>query len=513
MLQEVHCSQDTTDRWTCEWGYKALFSCCSSNKAGVGILFNNNFNFQIHKIFSDPNGRFLICDIVAESKHLTVANIYAPNEDDPNFFQVFFDNLSNFKCEEIIIGGDFNLVLDVEKDKRGGLARTHKNALKIIRDLSENLGLTDIWRLLNSEARRYTWRQNQPTIHCRLDFFLVSESSLCDVTHADILPGFKTDHSMITLNVALHSNPRGKGFWKLNTSLLSETRYVQEIKTAIESTVNQYKDDTSVNPVLLWEMIKLKVREKSISYAAHKKVATKNREEMLEREIALLEKQLDNAGNSNPSYHIVAERIFTLKKELEKILEYRTKGAIIRSKSQWYNEGEKNSSYFLNLEKRHCKQGTISQLKINDTDFVTTDRDILSECTAFYTTLYTSKNPNRLQSTFFSEVISTSLTDEEQTLCEGALTQKECLEALKKMESEKTPGTDGLPAEFYKVFWKYISSFLISALNYAFDSGCLSVTQRRGVIKLIPKKDAELYFIKNWRPITLLKCNISVVCW
>ena len=116
---------------------------------------------------------------------------------------------------------------------------------------------------------------------------------------------------MVALNVALHSNPRGKGFWKLNTSLLSETRYIQEIKKAIESTVNQYKDDAAVNPVLLWEMIKLKVREKSISYAAYKKVTTKKREEMLEREIALLEKQLDNAGNSNPLDHIAAERIFT----------------------------------------------------------------------------------------------------------------------------------------------------------------------------------------------------------
>ena len=139
------------------------------------------------------------------------------------------------------------------------------------------------------------------------------------------------------------------------------------MKTTIVNTVNQYKDDTSVNPALLWEMIKLKVREKSISYAAYKNVATKKREEMLEREIALLEKHLDNVNNSNSSYHIVAERIFSLKKELENIIEYRTKGAIIRSKSQWYNEGEKNSRYFLNLEKRHYKQGTISQLKINDT--------------------------------------------------------------------------------------------------------------------------------------------------
>jgi len=86
-------------------------------------------------------------------------------------FRLFFDHLSNLKCGEIIIGGDCNLVLDVEKDKRGGLARTHKNALNVITDFSENLGLTDIWRLLNPEARRYTWRQNQPVIHCRLDFF------------------------------------------------------------------------------------------------------------------------------------------------------------------------------------------------------------------------------------------------------------------------------------------------------------------------------------------------------
>ena len=113
----------------------------------------------------------------------------------------------------------------------------------------------------------------------------------------------------------------------------------------------------------------------------------------------------------------------------------------------------------------------------------------------FNKNLYTSKSPDSIQSTLLSEMNSTSLTNEEQTLCEGSLTQKECFEALKKMESDKTPGTDGLPAEFYKVFWKDISSLLISALNYAFDSGCLSVTQRRGVMKLIPKKDAELYFI------------------
>ena len=69
------------------------------------------------------------------------------------------------------------------------------------------------------------------------------------------------------------------------------------------------------------------------------------------------------------------------------------------------------------------------------------------------------------------------------------------------MESEKTPGTDGLPAEFYKVFWKDNSSILISALNFAYESGQLSITQKRGIIKLIPKKDADPSLIKNWRPL------------
>ena len=78
------------------------------------------------------------------------------------------------------------------------------------------------------------------------------------------------------------------------------------------------------------------------------------------------------------------------------------------------------------------------------------------------------------------------------------------------MDSNKTPGTDGVPAEFYKNFWKDISTLLVSALNYAFESGCLSITQRRGVIKLIPKKDAELYYIKNWRPITLLNTDYKI---
>ena len=78
------------------------------------------------------------------------------------------------------------------------------------------------------------------------------------------------------------------------------------------------------------------------------------------------------------------------------------------------------------------------------------------------------------------------------------------------MNPEKTPGTDRLPAEFYKTFWSELASSLISALNYSYDQGTLSVSQRRGIIKLIPKKDADPHFIKNWRPLTLLNCVYKI---
>ena len=60
LLQETHCSENTTATWSSEWGYKTLFSCCTSASGGVAIFFNNNFAFQLEGSYSDPKGRFII---------------------------------------------------------------------------------------------------------------------------------------------------------------------------------------------------------------------------------------------------------------------------------------------------------------------------------------------------------------------------------------------------------------------------------------------------------------------
>ena len=216
------------------------------------------------------------------------------------FFERFHNHLRDFQCDDIIIGGDFNLVLDIEMDKKGGLAKTHAKAVKVIKDYMAELDLVDAWRLLNPDGRRYTWRRQKPEIHCRLDFFLVSQSLTCNVTNADILAGFKTDHSLVTIKLALHSNPRGPGFWKLNTSLLSEEEYVNQIKTTIKAVQKEYQEDNSVSAASTWEMIKLKVREQSMVYAKAKKTNLSKEEEKLEKAINLLQKETER--NSRDEY-------------------------------------------------------------------------------------------------------------------------------------------------------------------------------------------------------------------
>ena len=68
-------------------GYSTIFTEFSSCKAGVDILFNNNFQFNILKCYPDPEGRFIIVDVETEEKILTLVNIYAPNRDDPIFLE------------------------------------------------------------------------------------------------------------------------------------------------------------------------------------------------------------------------------------------------------------------------------------------------------------------------------------------------------------------------------------------------------------------------------------------
>ena len=94
--------------------------------------------------------------------------------------------------------------------------------------------MADAWRVSNPDILRYTWRRRKPEIHYRLDFFLVRQSLMCNITYTDISAGFKTDHSMVTIQVALHTNPRRPG--------LTESEYINQIRTTIQGVKDEHQN-------------------------------------------------------------------------------------------------------------------------------------------------------------------------------------------------------------------------------------------------------------------------------
>ena len=95
-------------------------------------------------------------------------------------------------------------------------------------------------------------------------------------------------------------------------------------------------------------------------------------------------------------------------------------------------------------------------------------------------------------------------------LCEGEISERESLENLKAMPNGKSSGTDGFPVEFYKVFWIDLKDILLSCYVAAFRTGKMSISQRRGIITLIPKKISVPFLLKNWRPISLLNTDYKI---
>ena len=69
---------------------------------------------------------------------------------------------------------------------------------------------------------------------------------------------------------------------------------------------------------------------------------------------------------------------------------------------------------------------------------------------------------------------------------------------MNKLTNNKSPGWDGLSAEFYKTFWIDIRQIIYDCYLESIDSGCLSPSQRIGILTLIPKPKSpvELNYIK-----------------
>ena len=204
----------------------------------------------------------------------------------------------------------------------------------------------------------------------------------------------------------------------------------------------------------------------------------------------------------------------TVKMEYERELDYIVRGSIIRSRATWYEQGERNSKYFLNLENNNKKKSCIRKLQKSDGKETTDAHVILNEIHDFYSDLYSVKpeiQTDLSDCQFFANPSKIpKLNEAMKETCDGQLTYSECFKVLSTFENNKTPGNDGLSIEFYKYFWPEIGTILVDSLNFAYIHRKLSNSQKEAVITLIEKKDKDRRLIKNWRPISLVNVDVKI---
>ena len=283
---------------------------------------------------------------------------------------------------------NFNCSLEPIKDKKGGILIPYQHLANSIKNIQSEFGLHNIWRIKNPTTLSFTWSKSSPFIFCRLDYWLISDNLHDLVTQVNILASIKTDHSAIVLELKeIEENCKGPGFWKLNTSLLTRPEYVEMITNHLPIWMEEGKELS--NNRVKWDWLKFKIKISSITFS---KKMSRDRQKQ-EEELNFKYQEALNRFQQNPS-NVTKLEIDKLKSEIESLYDEKVEGIIVQSRARWHEHGEKNSKYFLNVEKRNHIKKHICKLYISGT--ISTDPfQIMNAQKSFYSKPYERQQINQ----------------------------------------------------------------------------------------------------------------------
>ena len=247
--------------------------------------------------------------------------------------------------------------------------------------------------------KRYSWRRKNLIKQARLDYFLVSESLTDLIADCNIKPGYRSDHSILELNLVVNPFQRGRGLWKLNCSLLKNPEYLKMINHTIQDVLLSYvvpvyniefitesnfeRLQFVITDDVLLEMIMFKIREVTIKFSGTLKRKESQVEKSLIQDIEKLE------SNENASDFPAIE---TKKQQLLELRKYRMRGEAERSRTRWLHSGEKPSKYFCSLEQKKFINKTIKKIVLDNGDIIDDQVKILDHIKQYYAKLFKSRD-------------------------------------------------------------------------------------------------------------------------
>ena len=509
-LQETHApSHESIRKWFANTGFRVVSSCHTSKSCGTALLIKDSLT--VSKIIKDDAGRFVQALVDFGEDQLSFVSLYAPsrNPERNNFFTSLTELID--LSRPVFVAGDFNSVLDNLLDRKrrpsfvGGASARHQESGPALQSLLSYTQTYPLWRTLHPGRIAYSWSHASGTFASRIDMIWAPTIMNDFIKECEYHPSFFSDHQYLLVKCSLRDRlATGPGVWKFNTSLLQDQDYNNLVTSfwSFWTTMKHHQDFGS--PLDWWDQGKFYLREVTRSFAQAKAVRERSRKAFLTRQLRDLQ-HLFEAGDQSAFTQLCA-----VQQELRGIAMHEARGAQVRARCQWAEEGETSSSFFFNLATKHHAQQAMSSIRDPATGLVHHDPfEILGVWRSYYANLFTAQQCDIVAQDEMLAQLTRRLSPAERDACEGCLTVEECFAALNGMPRGKPPGSDGFPMEFFLHFWQSLGADLVRVLNVAYETGQLSTSQRRGLIIVLYKKNDRLD-TKNWRPISLLTVDYKI---
>ena len=502
-FQETHTISSTeSSSWFSPFGFLAVSAAGTAHARGLAILFRPRL--FLNRSWVELGGRFVMAEFMDGNFLFRVVCIYAPNRNPER--DSFLLSCSDFIDPSIptLLGGDFNAVFDRTKDRKGSAADSaYRDSSISLRSLFSEACVFDVWRRLHPDTIAFSWTRRDGLLASRIDLFGCPVSWAHGVHACDLIPCPYSDHVAIVLRVSppaqLH---RGPGRWKLNLSVLRDPAFVSLVESFWASWRQKKSNFRSIQ--LWWDRGKEHIRGLAISFCSRRK-SLRDRERSLLVDLAThLKTKIDYGSVSlMDTYENVLARIADFDR-------LKAEGARVRARVQWAEEGEMSSRYFLRLEKKHGADQWIAAMRGADGEIVSDIDGICQSWVTFFSSLFSAEEVDLKTQENLLANLSARLPSSASSSCEGPITSEEARKALEGAATGKSPGSDGLPAEFFSVFWHVLGEDLVEVLNASLAAGRLPSSQRRALITLLFKKGDRLD-PKNWRPISLLNTDYKIL--
>ena len=128
----------------------------------------------------------------------------------------------------------------------------------------------------------------------------------------------------------------------------------------------------------------------------------------------------------------------------------------------------------------------------------------------YYTDLYTPNKVDHVKQQQLLKNIKKQITVQDRTQLDAPITELELQKAVYQLQDNKSPGLDGITAEFYKTFWYLIKDKYLLYINTA-NTSSFGHYRNTSVTTLVYKHKGETYLLTNYRPISLINVDMKIL--